>query len=179
MGNGLLHERLLLIGSTVPIRSGRCAGSDGIPTVSHPVARVYRHSNERQTIGPAIDEPQHVARRGRRLTATVTDLEVVRQRAFLIGVKLQADLDHEAEVSLHELALLTDTAGSEPIEQELVKRDAPDPARFLGSGKAAELAAVTKALDIDVVVFDNELTPAQQTEPADRSSSATSSTGWP
>jgi GTP-binding protein HflX len=111
---------------------------------------------------PDIDEPQRVARRGRRLTATVTDLEVVRQRAFLIGVKLRNDPDHEAEVSLHELALLTDTAGSEPIEQELVKRDAPDPARFLGSGKAAELAAVTNALDIDVVVFDNELSPAQQ-----------------
>jgi GTP-binding protein HflX len=111
---------------------------------------------------PDPDLPQHVARRGRRLTATVTDLEVVRQRAFLVGVQLKSDTEHEAETSLHELALLTDTAGSEPVHSERVRRDAPDPARFIGSGKAAELAAVTKALDIDVVVFDNELTPAQQ-----------------
>ena len=62
---------------------------------------------------------ERVARTGRRLTATVTDLEVERQRALLIGVAVRgADLDL-AETSLAELALLTDTAGSDPVEAKL------------------------------------------------------------
>ncbi len=105
-------------------------------------------------------DPQ--GRRRRRLTATVTDLEVQRQRAFLIGVASPRQDQIEAEASLDELALLTDTAGSDPVDSELVRRPAPDPATFIGSGKAEELAALTTALDIDVVVFDNDLSPAQQ-----------------
>ncbi len=101
-------------------------------------------------------------RQRRRLTATVTDLEVVRQRAFLVSMARTKEDVHEAEVSLDELALLVETAGSEPVDDELVRRAKPDPAMFIGRGKAAELAALTKAEDIDVVVFDNELTPAQQ-----------------
>lgn len=104
----------------------------------------------------------HQARGGRRLTATVTDLEVAVQRAFLIGVHFpHADLA-ESERSLEELALLTDTAGSQPVDSELVRRQFADPATFIGKGKAEELAALTTALDIDVVVFDNALSPAQQ-----------------
>jgi GTP-binding protein HflX len=61
-----------------------------------------------------------------------------------------------------ELELLTDTAGSEPVVAELVRRDRPDPATYIGKGKLAELVGVSKAEDIDVVVFDNELSPAQQ-----------------
>jgi GTP-binding protein HflX len=101
-------------------------------------------------------------RRRRRLTATVTDLDVVRQRAFLIGVLMGGDELAEAEASLLELGLLTDTAGSDPVGEALVRRDRPDPALFIGSGKASELATESQALDVDVVVFDNELSPAQQ-----------------
>ncbi|HSJ34877.1 MAG TPA: GTPase HflX [Acidimicrobiia bacterium] len=104
----------------------------------------------------------HVGRSGRRLTATVTDLEVDRQKAFLIGVLSPGGDSADAERSLDELALLTDTAGSDPIDSELVRRDRIDAATYIGSGKAAELAQLTTALDIDVVVFDNPLTPAQQ-----------------
>jgi GTPase len=104
----------------------------------------------------------HVGRSGRRLTATVTDVDVHRQKGFLVGVVLPGDDTDEAERSLEELALLTDTAGSEPLDREIVRRDRIDPATFIGSGKAAELAGVTAALDIDVVVFDNALSPAQQ-----------------
>jgi len=104
----------------------------------------------------------HQARGRRRLTATVTDLGVVRQKAFLIGVQLPDIPPDEAERSLDELTLLTDTAGSDPIDAELVRRSRPDPATFIGKGRAQELARLTDALDVDVVVFDNELTPAQQ-----------------
>ena len=105
---------------------------------------------------------EHASRRRRRLTATVTDLEVAIQRAFLVGVELPGMTTLDAERSLEELTLLTDTAGSEPVDQELVRRTRIDPATYIGSGKAEELASLIKALDIDVVVFDNQLTPAQQ-----------------
>jgi GTP-binding protein HflX len=105
---------------------------------------------------------EHASRRRRRLTATVTDLGVAVQRAFLVGVELPGMITVESERSLDELALLTDTAGSEPIDRELVRRGRIDPATYIGSGKAEELATLTKALDIDLVVFDNQLTPAQQ-----------------
>ena len=105
---------------------------------------------------------EHLSRRRRRLTATVTDVEVAVQRAFLIGVRLPGDDPTLEERSLEELALLTETAGSDPVDAELVKRDRIDPATFIGSGKARELAGLTSALDIDVVVFDHSLSPAQQ-----------------
>ncbi len=105
---------------------------------------------------------EHQARGRRRLTATVTDLEIRIQRAFLVGVQFPDMNVDDAERSLQELALLTDTSGSDPVDSELVRRHSPDPATFLGSGKVAELAELTTALDIDVVVFDNVLSPAQQ-----------------
>lgn len=104
-------------------------------------------------------------RKGRsrtRLTATVTDLEVVEQRAFLIAVAQSKSAVPEAQTSLNELALLTDTAGSDPVDEELVRRERFDPATLIGRGKVSELVSMTKALDIDVVIFDNDLSPAQQ-----------------
>jgi GTP-binding protein HflX len=102
-------------------------------------------------------------RDGRRLTATVTDLEVARQRAYLVGVGNHRRNADETERSLAELALLTDTAGSDPIRLRAVRiRETYDPATFIGRGKAEELAEEARALDADVVVFDNDLTPAQQ-----------------
>lgn len=96
------------------------------------------------------------------MTASVTDLDVVRQRALLVGMVRDASRVAEGDRSLAELELLTDTAGSDPVEAVLVRRDRPDPATFIGKGKLAELVAESHMLDIDVVVFDNELSPAQQ-----------------
>ncbi|HJU80658.1 MAG TPA: GTPase HflX [Acidimicrobiia bacterium] len=101
-------------------------------------------------------------RQRRRLTATVTDLERPRQKVFLVGVLSRGTSAGEAERSLDELALLVDTAGGNPVDSELVRRDVIDPALFIGSGKASELADLTRATDIDTVVFDNQLSPAQQ-----------------
>jgi GTP-binding protein HflX len=102
------------------------------------------------------------ARGRRRLTATEVDLEVVQQRVLLVGTGAGARTAEEAEASLAELALLTDTAGAEPVESVLQRRDHPDPATYIGSGKADELRGLADALDVDVVIFDDELTPAQQ-----------------
>ena len=108
------------------------------------------------------DSRSHVARERSRLTASVTDLDVVRQRALLIGMVRDGSKAAEGDRSLGELELLTDTAGSDPVEAVLVRRDRPDPATFIGKGKLSELVAESHMLDIDVVVFDNELSPAQQ-----------------
>lgn len=110
-----------------------------------------------------VPDPEgHAGRQRRLLTATVTDLEVDRQRAFLIGVRFPDEDLERRERSLVELMLLTDTAGSNPVDSEMVRRDRPDPATYIGSGKAKELATLTKSEDIDVVIFNNPLYPAQQ-----------------
>jgi GTPase len=101
-------------------------------------------------------------RQRRRLTATEIDLGVVRQRALLVGTGYGTRSVEEAEASLEELALLADTAGAVPVETVLQRRDTPHPATYIGSGKANELRDLADAADIDVVVFDDELTPAQQ-----------------
>jgi GTPase len=105
---------------------------------------------------------EHASRRRRRLTATVTDLQVAIQRALLVGVIFPGTSAEAEGRSIEELTLLTDTAGAEPVDSEIVKRDAPDPATYIGKGKAEELANLAEVLDIDVVVFDHQLTPAQQ-----------------
>ena len=105
---------------------------------------------------------QHLGRERRRLTATVEDLGVPRQRAFLVGVQVGRASLTEVEHSLRELALLTDTAGSDPVEQEVFRRPTLNAGLLIGKGQAAELAEITKSKDIDVVVFDHSLTPAQQ-----------------
>jgi GTP-binding protein HflX len=104
----------------------------------------------------------HQRRNQRRLTATEVDLGVVTQRAMLVGTGFGASTTEEAEDSLAELALLTETAGAEPVERVLQRRDRPDPATYIGKGKAEELRDAANATDIDVVIFDDELTPAQQ-----------------
>ena len=105
---------------------------------------------------------QHPGRERRRLTATVEDLEVPRQKALLVGVRFGRNSSLEVEQSLEELALLTDTAGSQPVDQEVFHQPVPNAGLFIGKGQAAKLAEITKSEDIDVVVFDNSLTPAQQ-----------------
>jgi len=98
----------------------------------------------------------------RRLTATEIDLEVLRQRALVVGTGYGTRTVDEAEASLDELALLADTAGADAVERVLQRRDRPDPATYIGAGKADDLRVLAEALDVDVVVFDDELTPAQQ-----------------
>jgi GTP-binding protein HflX len=107
-----------------------------------------------------VSSPDGRARR--RLTATEIDLEVLRQRALLVGTGVGTRYLDESEASLAELALLADTAGADPVHSVLQRRDHPDPATYVGTGKVDELRSLADSLDIDVVVFDDELTPAQQ-----------------
>ena len=85
-----------------------------------------------------------------------------RERIVLVGVTFPAGDEFETERHLDELALLVDTAGADSIARVVQRRHAPDPATYLGSGKVEELRELCVSVDADTVVFDNELSPAQQ-----------------
>jgi GTPase len=84
-----------------------------------------------------------------------------RERIVTVGVTLPSSSTEETEAHLDELAQLVDTAGADVVAEVVQRRDAPDPATFVGKGKAAELRQVSEEVDSDTVVFDDELTPAQ------------------
>ncbi len=84
-----------------------------------------------------------------------------RERIIVVGVTMPPDDVEETERHLDELALLIDTAGADVVGRVLQSRNAPDPATFVGKGKAAELAELSLEVDADTVVFDDELSPAQ------------------
>ena len=79
-------------------------------------------------------------------------------RAVLVGVDVGAPFD----ATLDELALLAASAGDVAVARITARRKAPDPALFVGSGKADEIKAMVAATAADGVIFDQALTPAQQ-----------------
>jgi GTP-binding protein HflX len=83
------------------------------------------------------------------------------ERAALVGLITGRARRLEAERSLDELAGLADAAGAEVVLRVLQERPKPDSSTFLGSGKLQTLAASAAETNVDVVIFDNELTPAQ------------------
>ena len=86
----------------------------------------------------------------------------VRERIVLVGVALNGAHPDDVEAGLDELALLVDTAGADVVARLVQRRQAPDPATYLGKGKAGELHELCLAVDADTVVFDQPLTTAQQ-----------------
>lgn len=85
----------------------------------------------------------------------------IRERALLIGMVPSNERVAEMEESLDELALLADTAGAEIVERIIQVRSAMHPAYYIGTGKARSIAELCKAEEIDLVIFDDDLTPAQ------------------
>jgi GTPase len=83
------------------------------------------------------------------------------ERAALVGLFNGSSRRFDPEHSLDELAGLTEAAGATVALRLLQERPKPDPATFLGSGKVAALAAACGEMRIDLVIFDNELSPAQ------------------
>ena len=82
------------------------------------------------------------------------------ERVVLIGVWSSGSLDQE-ERSMAELALLADTAGSQVLDALIQRRDRPDPATYIGSGKLAELRQIVAATGADTVICNGELSPGQ------------------
>lgn len=97
-----------------------------------------------------LDDVRHVENRQLRL-----------ERVVLGGI-YTSGTGEEAERSLRELAALAQTAGSTVLDGVLQRRQAPDPATYLGSGKARELADLVAELGADTVIIDTELAPSQR-----------------
>ena len=83
-------------------------------------------------------------------------------RAILVGIKLRNTLMHETEESLQELQQLTETAGIEVVATTIQPRNVPNPTYFIGEGKVEEeLKPLVAELNADAIIFDEELSPAQ------------------
>ena len=85
-----------------------------------------------------------------------------REKIVLVGVTHPGQDDEDTERHLDELALLIDTAGADEAGRVVQRRHSPDPATYLGAGKVTEVRELSEAVDADTVVFDDELSPAQQ-----------------
>ncbi|MFM5904754.1 MAG: GTPase HflX [Micrococcales bacterium] len=111
-------------------------------------------------------EDRSALRRVRGLSTELEDVTEVEyrqlrlERVVLIGI-WNGDVS-EAENSLRELAALAETAGSEVLDGLLQRRANPDPATFLGKGKAQELLEIVRATGADTVIADTELAPSQR-----------------
>jgi GTP-binding protein HflX len=95
------------------------------------------------------------------LGATLID-RTIREKIVLVGVGLPGQDDDAVDASLDELELLVDTAGADVVGRLVQRREAPDHTWYIGKGKVDELKSLCLAVDADTVVFDNELSPAQQ-----------------
>lgn len=89
------------------------------------------------------------------------DTAVKQERAVLVGVITQGETDEQAKEYLEELEFLVATAGAETVKTFTQKLQRPDRATFVGSGRLEDIQAYVKAEEIDMVVFDDELTPSQ------------------
>ena len=84
------------------------------------------------------------------------------EKTVLVGIITINQSKQVLEEYLNELSFLTFTAGGEVVKKITQKMDSPDPKLFLGKGKMEELASYIKRMEINSVIFDDELTPAQQ-----------------
>lgn len=83
------------------------------------------------------------------------------EKAVLVGIVSNNQDERTTNEYLEELAFLTDTAGGTPVKYFIQRLDAPNPRTFIGTGKVTELQEYIRDNDIDLVVFDDELTPTQ------------------
>ncbi|HYW94087.1 MAG TPA: GTPase HflX, partial [Bacteroidales bacterium] len=89
------------------------------------------------------------------------DTTPVPETAILIGVINQDQDESEVREYLNELSFLTETAGAVPVREFTQKLDIPHPGTFIGKGKLEEVKAFVEEQEIDLVIFDDELTPTQ------------------
>ncbi len=90
-------------------------------------------------------------------------IETVRKEetAILIGINYHGKDDSETNDYIDELAFLTETAGAKPVKRFIQKLDIPNPRTFVGSGKITEIAKYVGDNDVDIAIFDDELSASQ------------------
>jgi GTP-binding protein HflX len=98
---------------------------------------------------------------------------VIRERAILVGLELKGRAsrrpvvnpeaaEYDSEESINELAVLTESAGADVVERTVQVRESAESATLIGSGKVDDIAREVKAQDVDLVIFDRDLSPTQQ-----------------
>ena len=95
---------------------------------------------------------------------TENETKQAKNRAVLVGLNahcLSAE-ENADDTSMEELADLLETAGGVCVGTVFQNKDAPDPRTFIGEGKVAEVRELVRAMDADMVIFDNSLSPSQQ-----------------
>ncbi|MDP2724600.1 MAG: GTPase HflX [Bacteroidales bacterium] len=85
----------------------------------------------------------------------------IAERAILVGLITRETDKEKANEYLDELSFLVDTAGGIPVNRFIQALDTPNPKTFVGTGKLEEIKAYIEAAEIDLVVFDDELSPSQ------------------
>ncbi len=122
--------------------------------------------NDDVTTGSLDRSDRAALRRVNGLSTELTDVTEVEyrqirlERVVLVGVWTEGTL-HDAERSIEELARLAETAGSFVVDAVIQRRDRPDPATYIGSGKAKELRDIVVETGADTVICDGELSPGQ------------------
>ncbi len=84
-----------------------------------------------------------------------------KERAVLVGLALDRHKREETEVTLDELSLLAETAGAVPVERFIQRLDKPNSATFVGKGFLANIGEFVRDNNIQLVIFDDELSPSQ------------------
>ncbi|MBA2309795.1 MAG: GTPase HflX [Pseudonocardiales bacterium] len=122
--------------------------------------------NVKSSLGDLELQERSALRRVAGISTELTDVTEVEYRSLrleqvvLVGVWTEGSAE-QAEESMAELARLAETAGSVVLEALVQRRQRPDPATFVGSGKVAELAETVRANGADTVICDGELSPGQ------------------
>ena len=91
----------------------------------------------------------------------INDFEIKTERCILIGLVLQNQSKWEVIDHIEELKALAETSGAEIVDSFIQNRSRPDSAYFIGKGKLEEIALFIEMQEIDLVIFDDELSPAQ------------------
>ena len=122
-------------------------------------------SDESEEIQDVLAE-RHALRRVQGFSTELQDIssaeyrQLQLERVVLVGVWTEGT-SLMAENSLAELKALAETAGSEVLDALIQRRDKPDPATYIGSGKVAELRQIVASTGADTVICDGELSPSQ------------------
>ena len=89
------------------------------------------------------------------------EIEIRNERVVLVGLVTRETPEERTEEYLNELEFLAKTAGGETVKRFIQKLDYANPKTYVGSGKLVEIQEFVSDNDIDIIVFDDELSPSQ------------------
>lgn len=140
---------------------------DALMQESARIAAEFDANESDELVDPTLElSERHALRRVKGFSTQLQDIseaeyrELQLERVVLVGVWTEGN-SSMAENSLAELKALAETAGSEVLDGLIQRRDKPDPATYIGSGKVEELRQVVIATGADTVICDGELSPSQ------------------